>query len=159
MTSVSMTCQLKREVTMKRINLRLKVAATTLSLLFFAPAAFAANSADDTFTIGIGITLDSLDPAQQTTTTVMNVLDYDVQTLVTFDEKGKLQPLLAKSWSWSDDKKSLTLKLRDGVTFHDGTPFNARSEEQTSELQSLMRISYAVFCLNKKSTYTYNNHQ
>src|SRR3546814_18662508 len=31
----------------------------------------------------------------------------------------------------------------------------ARSEEQTSELQSLMRISYAVFCLKKK-TYIYN---
>src|SRR3546814_8715310 len=28
-----------------------------------------------------------------------------------------------------------------------------RSEEHTSELQSLMRISYAVFCLNKKQTY------
>src|SRR3546814_6000935 len=28
-----------------------------------------------------------------------------------------------------------------------------RSEEHTSELQSLMRISYAVFCLNKKSTH------
>src|SRR3546814_1727229 len=28
----------------------------------------------------------------------------------------------------------------------------ARSEEHTSELQSLMRISYAVFCLNKKNT-------
>src|SRR3546814_4090337 len=32
---------------------------------------------------------------------------------------------------------------------------NARSEEHTSELQSLMRISYAVFCLNKKTTTTY----
>src|SRR3546814_6078099 len=36
-------------------------------------------------------------------------------------------------------------------------PFNspdplARSEEHTSELQSLMRISYAVFCLKKKNT-------
>src|SRR3546814_5735780 len=31
-----------------------------------------------------------------------------------------------------------------------------RSEEHTSELQSLMRISYAVFCLKKKKT-TYNN--
>src|SRR3546814_9717777 len=29
---------------------------------------------------------------------------------------------------------------------------NPRSEEHTSELQSLMRISYAVFCLNKKTT-------
>src|SRR3546814_3079611 len=32
-----------------------------------------------------------------------------------------------------------------------------RSEEHTSELQSLMRISYAVFCLNKKKTKYYNN--
>src|SRR3546814_1744395 len=31
-------------------------------------------------------------------------------------------------------------------------PFALRSEEHTSELQSLMRISYAVFCLKKKKT-------
>src|SRR3546814_2961249 len=31
-----------------------------------------------------------------------------------------------------------------------------RSEEHTSELQSLMRISYAVFCLKKKKTHTIN---
>src|SRR3546814_10852301 len=34
-----------------------------------------------------------------------------------------------------------------------GSAGNSRSEEHTSELQSLMRISYAVFCLKKK-TYT-----
>src|SRR3546814_10171959 len=34
-----------------------------------------------------------------------------------------------------------------------------RSEEHTSELQSLMRISYAVFCLKKKTTTTNNNTQ
>src|SRR3546814_7656376 len=33
------------------------------------------------------------------------------------------------------------------------TAFTPRSEEHTSELQSLMRISYAVFCLNKKTKY------
>src|SRR3546814_3911455 len=33
---------------------------------------------------------------------------------------------------------------------HDHTPNVGRSEEHTSELQSLMRISYAVFCLKKK---------
>src|SRR3546814_2376588 len=34
-----------------------------------------------------------------------------------------------------------------------------RSEEHTSELQSLMRISYAVFCLNKKTNYIKNPRQ
>src|SRR3546814_1812378 len=33
-----------------------------------------------------------------------------------------------------------------------------RSEEHTSELQSLMRISYAVFCLKKKNTYKIKSH-
>src|SRR3546814_6261006 len=33
-----------------------------------------------------------------------------------------------------------------------------RSEEHTSELQSLMRISYAVFCLKKKNISQYNRH-
>src|SRR3546814_3823859 len=35
---------------------------------------------------------------------------------------------------------------------HSIAVFAARSEEHTSELQSLMRISYAVFCLKKKTT-------
>src|SRR3546814_2517344 len=34
---------------------------------------------------------------------------------------------------------------------------SSRSEEHTSELQSLMRISYAVFCLNKKNTTSQHN--
>src|SRR3546814_7601589 len=41
-------------------------------------------------------------------------------------------------------------------TFHDYVLF--RSEEHTPELQSLMRISYAVFCLKKKMYKTHNNN-
>src|SRR3546814_10499674 len=37
-------------------------------------------------------------------------------------------------------------------------PMIHRSEEHTSELQSLMRISYAVFCLKKKNTQTFIPH-
>src|SRR3546814_3637071 len=56
--------------------------------------------------------------------------------------------------------KQLTLDL--AATSFLGIPWGpeaerinkARSEEHTSELQSLMRISYAVFCLKKKITYT-----
>src|SRR3546814_6941984 len=35
---------------------------------------------------------------------------------------------------------------------------SSRSEEHTSELQSLMRISYAVFCLKKKKNYTHHHY-
>src|SRR3546814_5254306 len=43
---------------------------------------------------------------------------------------------------------------RSGRARARGPPRAGRSEEHTSELQSLMRISYAVFCLKKKKTYT-----
>src|SRR3546814_1680789 len=38
-----------------------------------------------------------------------------------------------------------------GKDYEDKRPLQRRSEEHTSELQSLMRISYAVFCLKKKT--------
>src|SRR3546814_10464747 len=50
-----------------------------------------------------------------------------------------------------ENRIGFTLRVPVGVVCAI-TPFNAplRSEEHTSELQSLMRISYAVFCLKKK---------
>src|SRR3546814_4152303 len=39
----------------------------------------------------------------------------------------------------------------DGIGHAPSVPLSSRSEEHTSELQSLMRISYAVFCLKKKN--------
>src|SRR3546814_9900657 len=46
----------------------------------------------------------------------------------------------------------IKLLERKGLAF--GADTNARSEEHTSELQSLMRTSYAVFCLKKKKNTT-----
>src|SRR3546814_6084290 len=42
--------------------------------------------------------------------------------------------------------------LHTATLVHDDVVDNSRSEEHTSELQSLMRISYAVFCLKKTQT-------
>src|SRR3546814_4423337 len=46
---------------------------------------------------------------------------------------------------------SQTIKAKNSPSFVSSTAPNNRSEEHTSELQSLMRISYAVFCLKKKN--------
>src|SRR3546814_8640889 len=45
------------------------------------------------------------------------------------------------------------------ICFGGARPPNLRSEEHTSELQSLMRISYDVFCLKKKTTTCKNSDQ
>src|SRR3546814_8497508 len=52
------------------------------------------------------------------------------------------------------DKRSKFVHYRPLVAILGDLEFDHRSEEHTSELQSLMRISYAVFCL-KKNTNTY----
>src|SRR3546814_9470093 len=48
-------------------------------------------------------------------------------------------------WTWSEEGKRQSGRNGSFLT-------HGRSEEHTSELQSLMRISYAVFCLKKKQT-------
>jgi peptide/nickel transport system substrate-binding protein len=85
------------------------------------------SSSDPTFDIAIGIELDTLDPPQQTTTTVSNVIDYSVETLTELDRSGRTVPGLATSWEVSDGGRTMTLKLRQGVTFQDGAPFDAEA--------------------------------
>src|SRR3546814_10844013 len=51
--------------------------------------------------------------------------------------------------------RRLELEVTESIFLED----SGRSEEHTSELQSLMRISYAVFCLKKKKQYKQNRIQ
>jgi peptide/nickel transport system substrate-binding protein len=48
-------------------------------------------------------------------------------TLTRIDDEGRVQPRLALSWSASSDFRTWTFKLRPGVKFQDGTPFNAQA--------------------------------
>src|SRR3546814_10505210 len=64
---------------------------------------------------------------------------------------GALEPLDAyvDKYGYREELQTIAPTYRDNqMTFNDTI---YRSEEHTSELQSLMRISYAVFCLKKKS--------
>src|SRR3546814_9682263 len=61
---------------------------------------------------------------------------------------------LFRSYRWSETS-ALFASTPEASALGMGPMPQARSEEHTSELQSLMRISYAVFCLKKKKKYTH----
>ena len=53
--------------------------------------------------------------------------------LIRYGENGKLEPALATSWMVSEDGKTLSFTLREGVTFSDGTPFDAEAAKWNLE--------------------------
>ena len=54
-------------------------------------------------------------------------------SLVRYGENGNLEPALATSWTVSNDGKTISFQLREGVTFSDGTPFDAEAAKWNLE--------------------------
>ncbi|QKJ87184.1 peptide/nickel transport system substrate-binding protein [Paramixta manurensis] len=67
----------------------------------------------------------SMDPGDQTATYTASVLDPMYEGLVRFTPDLKIEPALATAWKSDASGKVWTFTLRQGVKFHDGTPFNA----------------------------------
>jgi peptide/nickel transport system substrate-binding protein len=61
--------------------------------------------------------------------------------LVDIDEKLTIVPQLAESWTWSPDGKALTMKVRNGVTFHDGEKLDAAAVKFNIERHKTMQGS------------------
>ncbi len=82
-----------------------------------------------TVTVGLELDIPGFDPLKvgvfDTAAESAAALIFD--TLTTLDDDGNAQPKLAVSWSPSEDRRTWTFKLRPGVTFQDGTPFNAQA--------------------------------
>jgi peptide/nickel transport system substrate-binding protein len=90
-------------------------------LLAAAPLALHAQ----TLRIGLAEDADVLDPTLARTYVGRIVFAAMCDKLLDIDEKLNIVPQLATSYEWSADSKALTLKLRQGVTFHDGEKFDA----------------------------------
>ena len=77
--------------------------------------------------IGLAEDPDILDPDQSRTFVGRIVYASLCDKLVEITPELEIIPALATSWEWSADGMTLTMKLRDDVTFHDGEPFNAQA--------------------------------
>lgn len=75
--------------------------------------------------------IDGRDPATATAFQTVQTLGLVYDTLIDTDADGELQPGLATEWEVSEDGRTVTLQLRDGVTFHDGATFTAEDAKAT----------------------------
>jgi peptide/nickel transport system substrate-binding protein len=97
------------------------VAALALSTMLAGAAGV------QTLRIGLQEDPDILDAAKNWTFVGRLVMQSLCDKLVDIDERADIVPMLASEWSASEDGRVMTLKLRGGVSFHDGEPLNAEA--------------------------------
>lgn len=92
---------------------------------------------------------DTLDPANAHGTSITGRIVQNVyDRLVRMSADGrKVEPSLATSWTVSKDGLTYTFKLRKGVKFHDGSPFNAQAVRYS--IQRAMKIGESVSVMYK----------
>ncbi len=74
-----------------------------------------------------------LDPHKQTAFSSFRLLELIYEPLLALDKDLKVGPNLADSWAWSDEGKTLTMKLHPGVKFHNGDVMTSEDVKFTFE--------------------------
>src|ERR1700757_4796361 len=70
---------------------------------------------------------DTFDPAKSVSFIAINILQSMCDRLVDLDPQGRYVPMLAQSWEWAPDTRSLTMRLRSDAVFQNGEPFDAEA--------------------------------
>lgn len=94
------------------------------------------GDAGGSLVVGVTSDPDTLFPWKATQFQAVHVLENIYGTLTEFDVDLNVVPGLAESWETSEDGLTVTLVLREGVTFNDGTTFG--SEDVKSSLERIM---------------------
>jgi len=84
------------------------------------------------FNVHYGAEQRQLNPSIQASTGVYIIGGKIQENLVDLDSEGKPVGVLAESWEASPDGKTITFKLRKGITWHDGKPFTSADVEFTA---------------------------
>jgi peptide/nickel transport system substrate-binding protein len=108
---------------------------------FLALTALSTVANSQTLRIGLAEDPDILDPTMARTFVGRIVFAGLCDKLFDLDEKLNVVPQLATSYKWSADNKSLEIKLRQGVTFHDGEKLDAASVKYNLERHKNMKGS------------------
>ncbi|MGV8950573.1 ABC transporter substrate-binding protein [Devosia beringensis] len=94
-----------------------------------------------TLRVGLQDDPDTLDPAVGGTYSGRIVFEAMCDKLLDINADLEIVPKLATEWSWNDSSTELTLKLREGVTFQDGTPFDGEAVKANIERMQTLEES------------------
>lgn len=114
-----------RPITRLPTRTKLLAALAVVGATFGQQAAAAGVDRNAHLVIGWGEPVDTLNPAATGARDVGPIDRNIFDSLVWLTPESKVTPHLATKWTVSDDGKTYTFSLRDGVTFHDGAPFDA----------------------------------
>lgn len=121
---------------MSTLRRALALAALALALLPVGCGRSGGGGGGTTLVYARGSASKTLDPAEATDGESALVLENVYDTLVRYrNGTRELEPALATSWKAAEDGRSLVLTLREGVVFHDGTPFDAAAVVDNFERQ------------------------
>lgn len=96
-------------------------------------ALMAGSAGAQSITAGLAAAPSSMDPHFATTGQNQQLAAILYDRLIHIGPDGSFAPGLATEWSVSDDRLTWTFTLREGVTFHDGSPFTAADAVFTFE--------------------------
>jgi peptide/nickel transport system substrate-binding protein len=106
---------------LKKLSIAVVVAAFVA-----APLPVLAQAKKDSVVMGMTLEPPGLDPTSAAAAAIAEVTLYNVyETLTKINEDSSVSPLLAESWQVSPDLKAYTFKLRKGVKFQNGEPFDS----------------------------------
>ena len=109
-----------------------------------APSEPAEPSEGGTFRGAYYVGVSRFDPHKATSSFDNTLLFITYDRLVHQAPDASAVPGLAESWDFSEDGSSLTFRLRDGVTFHDGEPFDAEAVKANIERAQTVEGSAVV---------------
>lgn len=131
----------------------MKKIATLLLVLCFVIGGFASAAADDGLVFKAAMTTNplSLDEGYSSTTATRQVSSYVFETLFAIGEDYSIIPQLAESYTVSDDMLVYDIKVREGITFHDGSTLDAEDvvasyERFNTTLMNADRFVNVVSC-------------
>lgn len=113
---------------MKRLLVLVVIAVLALTTLTTA-----APRRGGTLRVGLNADPPQMDPHRSTAAVDRQVYQNLYDKLVDINQNLEIVPMLATSWTISQDGKVYTFRLRPSVVFHDGTPFNAEAVKYNFE--------------------------